>query len=418
MKKILMGTSAIAMAGAAGQANAATWDLDWGGYFEASIAYSSIDTPGDNDGFDGVDVAQDAEIQFTPSITLDNGLTFGIDIQLEGNTSGDTIDESFAFVKGSFGQILIGSENSAGYKMTYAAPDVTWIGVNSGSLSQFIPGIYDNDVFRGTGGTSFVEVGQNNDAQRITYFTPRFSGFQLGASYARDGGQDGGGQINDDAPGALHDIFDVGANYVNSFGAFDVGFSARYGIGTLEAGEGTAAVAATPGLGINSVTGNTRVFTSQARQDVLLGNNPNLVAVVDAVDATPAAAGGEGGDPEVYAFGATLGYAGFTIGGSYAKSDDTGFLAQDGDFFDVGVSYTTGPWGVSFTYSHGENELSQNGPDSELDQYIAGVTYKLGPGVAVGAFAGYAELDVPGDSFNDISDVEGFFIGTGFKLNF
>jgi len=129
MKKILMGTSALAVAGAfAGQAEAATWDLDWGGYFEASIGYASVDGPTGTD-FDGVDVLQDAEIQFTPSITLDNGLTFGVDVQLEANAgtngTGDTIDESFIFIKGSFGQVLIGSENSAGYKMSYGAPDVT-----------------------------------------------------------------------------------------------------------------------------------------------------------------------------------------------------------------------------------------------------------------------------------------------------
>jgi len=72
------------------------------------------------------------------------------------------------------------------------------------------------------GGSSFIEVGRNNDAQRITYFTPRFSGFQLGASYARDANQDNSNQVDANANGTLHDIFDIGANYVNSFGAFDV----------------------------------------------------------------------------------------------------------------------------------------------------------------------------------------------------
>ena len=362
MKKILMGTSAIAMAGAyAGQASAAEWDLDWGGFFVAEVGYASVDSAAGTD-FDGVDVLQNTEIIFTPSITLDNGLTFGVDIQLEGNTGGDQIDESFAFVKGSFGQILIGSENSAGYKMTYGAPGVYFHGVNSGSLSAYIPGLYGNDVFRGTGGASFIEVGRNNDAQRITYFTPRFSGFQLGASYARDSLQDSSGPVDIDAAGTLSNIFDIGANYVNSFGGFDVAVSGRYGIGDW--------------TGVNAATA---------------------------------------GDPEVYAFGLNLGYAGFTVGGSYAKSDDSGSLAQDGRFFDAGISYKTGPWGVSFTYSNGENEVSQNGPDSELEQYMGAVTYKLGPGVAVGAFAAYGDLDAPGGA---AGDVDGFVIGTGFKLSF
>jgi len=416
MKKILLGTSALAMAGAfAGQANAATWDLDWGGYYEASVAYASSDRDGgnNNDGFDGVDVLTDSEIIFTPSITLDNGLTFGVDIQLEGTSgsTGDRIDESFAFVKGSFGQILIGSENSAGYKMTYGAPDVTWINVNSGSGSVLIPGIYDNDVFRGTGGSSFVEVGRNNDAERITYFTPRFSGFQLGASYARDATESSGFR-NTESEGSLHDIFDVGVNYVNSFGAFDIAVSARYGVGSLEGRSGTPGTAGTPRVDGIAIAPNGRaiLFNGPAPANATVVRDPE-----PATAGTAGTAGDSASDPEVYAFGLNVGYAGFKVGGSYAKSSDSGFLAQDGEFFDLGVSYTTGPWGMSFTYSHGENEVTAGGPDSELDQYIAGVTYKLGPGVTAGAYAGYADFDAPG---GNAGDIDGFYVGTGFKLNF
>jgi len=85
MKKILMGTSAVALSSmAASSASAAEWDLDWGGYFEAFVGLASVDSAAGTD-FDGVDVRQDAEIQFTPSITLDNGLKFGVDVQLEAN---------------------------------------------------------------------------------------------------------------------------------------------------------------------------------------------------------------------------------------------------------------------------------------------------------------------------------------------
>ena len=360
MKKILLGTSALALAGAsAGKAEAATWDLDWGGYFEASVGYADVDGPSGTD-FDGVDVLQDAEIQFTPSITLDNGLTFGVDIQLEGNTGGDQIDESFAFVKGSFGQVLIGSENSAGYKMSYGAPDVTWVGVNSGSLSAFIPfsgGGRGSDVFRGTLGSSFVEVGRNNDAQRITYFTPRFAGFQLGASYARDALEDSSAAVDIDAAGTLNNIFDVGANYVNSFGAFDLAVSGRYGTADRE---------------------------------------------------------GSNDDPYVWAAGLNVGYAGFTVGGSYAESEDSG--AQDGEFFDVGIAYETGPWGVSFTYANGENVDNENvSEDETLEQYIAGVSYKLGPGVTAGVYGAYVDFD---EDNNSADDIDGWVIGTGFKLAF
>jgi len=359
MKKILMGTSAVALSSmAASSASAAEWDLDWGGYFEAFVGFASVDSAPGTD-FDGVDVRQDAEIQFTPSITLDNGLKFGVDVQLEANAgvgnggTPDVIDESFAWVKGSFGQVLIGSENSAGYKMSYGAPDVTALGVNSGSISAYLP--IGSNFFRTPGRSSFVEVDGNNDSQRLTYFTPRFSGFQFGVSYARDGVQDGSGQVNIDADGTLHDIFDVGANYVNTIGGADVAVAGRYGTATFE--------------------------SAAANSD----------------------------DPETFAFGINLGFQGFSVGGSYA-SEDGGNAANDGDFFDVGVSYGTGPWAGSLTYAH--SDLDATG---EMDQYIAGVTYKLGPGVKAGLTAAYIDID---ESRAAQGADEAFIIETGFALSF
>ena len=45
-------------------------------------------------GFDGLDVSTNTGILFLPSITLDNAIRIGANIQLEGETDGDQIDES------------------------------------------------------------------------------------------------------------------------------------------------------------------------------------------------------------------------------------------------------------------------------------------------------------------------------------
>ncbi len=435
MKKVLLGTSAIALAGAfATPADAAEWTVRVGGYMEQYTGYADTDadfvTGNDNqfigfdggvngDGvitfqngrfnslsrdssgdFDGVDVKSDSEIHFLPKITLDNGMEFGAVIELEGNTSGDQIDESYMRIQGSFGEINLGSENSAGYKMTYAAPNVTFIGTNSGSLTAFFPLLAEgagDDYFRGTLGSSFLEVGLNNDAHRMTYYTPRFAGFQVGVSYARDGRDDSNTQV--DTNGELHDIFDIGANYVNSFGGFNVALSGRYGIGDIP---------------------------------------------------------GQSGDPEVWSAGLNLGYGGFTVGGSYADADGDHGLAQ-GEYWDAGVSYETGPWGFSFTYARGENvdddcygtainefgfpvagvAPGTNAPvnncagdtDERLEQYMVGVNYRMAQGVDLGVFGAYVDFDGaeltsidegpgPGADDSGSTDIEGWVVGTGVKISF
>jgi outer membrane protein OmpU len=421
MKKILLGTSAVALASAfTTSAHAVDWEVVVGGYMEQYAAWSSPDVNGIvDDDFDGIDNKGEAEIHFKPSITLDNGLKIGADVQLEGNGFGgtpDTIDESFLFLDGSFGRVLLGSENSAGYLMNYGAPDVTFLNVNSGSLTKFIPysgtafgevGVdldgdavlgdvagleTGDDIFRGTLGSTFIENGRNNDAQRFTYFTPRFAGFQLGVSYARDPRQDDQNQLNLDVQERdLSNIFDVGANYVNSFGAFDIAVSGRYGIATNDDGIGD-------------------VLDDDEDVEDVFGDNP-----------------------QIWSAGLNLGYAGFTIGGSFAEQNGT--IADDGQGWDAGIAYETGPWGISFTYFDGNNTDDENfaiGADEELKQYLLGVNYDLAKGVAINAFGAYADFDEDTGDFNVDTvagpdtgqvnpggdDVDGWVVGTGIKISF
>ena len=394
MQKKLLGTSAIALvAMTAMPTDAAEWDIRIGGYYNAMVAYAATDvdvargvttvtgtlgapvttfTPTGNFDFDGVDVSTVAEIFFLPTIELDNGIRIGANIQLEGETSDDQIDESYVFVNGSFGEVLIGSENSAGYKMTYIAPNAAIIDFSSPSTGDYIAwsgaaGV--DSVSRGTLGTTLLEVGLNNDAKRITYFTPRFAGFQLGLSYAHDGNQDNFGPTDiGSGSGNLAHIFDVGANYVQSFGDFDIAASARYGIGQANLGPGV----------------------------------PDT--------------------PTVYGFGLNLGYAGFTIGGSFAESNEHNGGIDDGIAYDIGASYATGAWTFSLTWFHGENG-EPGGVSQEQNTYGGGVDYQLAEGVRLNLFAAYVDLDNPVTAPNLAGtpvpdDRSGFVIGTGIGLSF
>ena len=106
----------------------------------------------------------DTEIHFKGSTKLDNGLEVGINVQLEGNSnSSDQIDESYLTVRGNFGQIDIGDENSALYK-THVAPKEYGMGINSGDTVDWeLTGntsIGDSGYFRAPFGGTYIEPAQ------------------------------------------------------------------------------------------------------------------------------------------------------------------------------------------------------------------------------------------------------------------
>ncbi|MEM9783940.1 MAG: porin [Pseudomonadota bacterium] len=448
MKKALLSTSAIALVAVAAPATAAEWEVRIGGYAEMELAYGTTDIEVDSDfasivngdidfegldsddladltsllGFDptaegvtfggldldltdpdvdGVGLHRDMEATLTASITLDNGLQFGAqaELELETTTTNNT-DENEVFIEGAFGEIVLGNEDAAGERMAFVAPDVGIIAANSGTMSEFIR----YDLTPGYTGGSFLLTSLNetfqSDATGITYFTPRLAGVQLGVSYFRtpDGGQDESllNDLNDDD--IAHSV-SFGANFVQNFGGFDVAVSGFYSF-------------------------------AQAQQ-----------------------AGDE--DPEIYGFGVNVGFAGFTVGGSWGEGNDLDVIGDvDGRGWDVGVSYETGPFAVSAAFFRGETSVPEGfvslgilgsetvlspvvdgegtpiadtfveseediggsvdlpGYDEEINLINISGTYTLAQGVVLVVEGGYADYE------NDVAEADGFFIGTGVDLSF
>lgn len=364
MKKILYGSTALATAGVLASVPAAAEEgikLTLGGYMNNYFVFGSTDSA---DGTDrnATGIYSDGEIHFKGETTLDNGITFGANVQLEAyGASGrggtpDIIDEDYAYISGSFGRVLIGSENSAAYLMQYTAP---YVGapVNSGWVSTFIPA---DGASTGGGGFRTPRVSTyldwNNDENIITYFTPRFSGFQLGATYAPtvSGSGDGANYpVQADKDTEFHNGFAVGVNFVESFNGFDVAVAGGY------------------------------------RQ-----------AAANDSGGPPA----NGDDLEQISFGANFGYAGVTVGGSYGKENSG--RATDGSSWDVGISYGTGPWSVGVTYFTSEVEGSGPG-DDERNAVNGGVGYAIGPGIDAGA--GVMWADYENGSGEESDGVVGYF---------
>ena len=370
MKKQILCTSAIALAAAAAPASAQEWDLDWGGFMSQHVAFidSDVKVGGVNVAgvdFSGLELHQTAEIIFTPSITLDNGLTFGVNIQFEGQ-NGMNIDESYMSISSdTFGRLDIGAENSAGYKSMVAAPTVTSMWINSPSISTFIPLSASGSLpfsFRQAGISAYTEVAGNNDVRRISYYTPSFNGLTIGVSYARDGVTNAGNNFNAglNTNGiALSNVWDLGVNYSQSFGNADVNIGARYG-------QGEYAVA-----------------------------NP-------------------ASDPETWGIGFTVGFGGFTIGGSYAENDNGGAAGVgDQEGWSFGMTYdAAGPWAFEALTYQGEVQVAA-GVKSEYTAYRIGASRDIGPGVDWDIYAVMAENGV-----SNVLEVEGFAVGTAINLSF
>jgi len=370
MKKILLGTTAIVAAGmiAAPSADAAEkLKVSVGGYMEQWFGYTSTDDEGGTD-LSGFDVKSDAEIHFKGMTTLDNGISVGINVQLEANhNGGDQIDESYMIVKGNFGEINLGSENSALYKMNYGPSDYG-IGINSGDQSSWAtkPSNVSGSFFRSPFGSTNIEPARTNDSEKLTYYTPRIEGFQLGVSYIPEAGQDSNGQP--DRNSTLSDGYAVAANFKRDFDGFNVGVSGGFGGFT----EGVA-----------------------AGQD----------------------------DPKAWSAGLTLGFGGFSVGAAYADADGT-TDAADSDGYNVGVAYATGPWGVSLGWFHGEVEGSTTAGvtsgNGEHDTYALSGKYALGPGVTAAATLAHTEYDTDNTSATGaaLDGGESTYFVVGMKLSF
>jgi len=290
----------------------------------------------------------DSEIWFGGRTTLANGIAIGFDVQLEGNTSGDVIDESYLFIDGAFGRVVMGSENTADYIMNYSAPNVSaasthGFGNQESSLPNWVQRptnvvILDTTASgKGSGGGGNVLPTGGNDQQRVTYYTPRFSGFQAGVSFtptvntsasATTSYEDLMGPV--DKTRARTNVWSGAVNYTNTFS----------------------------GIVVNASAGMT-FYPSLSNATT----SPNNNRIVDT------------------SYGLQLGFGQFLVGGGYRKLDAEG-ATEDGSAWGAGVTWTSGPVsvGVNYMESKVEGTVATAGQDKFKQGMLVG-SYNLGPGI-------------------------------------
>ncbi|PWC36217.1 porin [Azospirillum sp. TSO35-2] len=361
---LLAGAAAAALALGAGAANAqAKFEVKVGGdaYFEAGYVDQDLDS-----GLRSTEFRNRMRINIIPSAKADNGLEYGARLRFRANSGASNArttdaDRAYIFAQGTFGQVRMGVTNSFNDETYVTAPldylplgiyDAlpTWIGGNNGITSGAASVV--------TNGNTIITqslVAEGN-ATKIVYFSPRFAGLQVGASYTPRNDSSHNdvnrvkpvGTLAGTANGIYQDMVEVGANYNNTFGGVTLKASAGY-------------------------------FWGRAVDDVAGSNYKDLNS---------------------WQAGASVGYAGFSLGGGYVDYGKSGQNKRPGVFTEntrnwvVGAQYTTGPIVVGANYKNGKDAGSLLAAgDRELQVYELGVGYTVAPGLTLQAQYDYFKIN-------------------------
>jgi len=377
MKKFLIGTTALVAAGFASSAYSAAIEASVNGYMNLGVAFSSAKNADKqaSSAFTGttsvlenddIHVIRDGEIHFNVKGTSDNGLTFKARVELEAFVTTDQLDENWASIGGSFGEVMIGGNDTALYQVagkygvSYVNGAINYAD-SANTTTEFTPG-------------SGIEPFGQDDSIGIQYTTPSFSGFKVGVSFQPDS--------------AVRTISSVGGS-ISTANRSDGTADAQSTFGKRGPDQYSAALAYDGKFG--GVSLGAGLGYMQTGKTV---NNTALSTVVTAYDI--------GQTDTVYA-GLDVGYSGFTVSGFYQQaktkakfytnSSTIGTVSgtySKTDTFGLGLMYQTGPWTVGGGVATETTKLNSINSTLDIDNNkatkmhgTAGVSYALAPGATV-----------------------------------
>lgn len=369
MNKLLLGSAAIAGLLLASAPAQAQMELTIGGHSKNYVGYLDQDDAAASD-TSSFDMQRETELHFNGESTLDNGITFGFQVEAEVDSGDDanTIEESYIYLSGTWGRVNLGSENGAAYLLQVAAPSAD---SNIDGIRQYIqPVNYANTIagavpgYAGgqpAGSTNIDGFDYDNDitghAEKITYLSPNYAGFQVGGSYTTDLGEDGSA-----------------ANIATGFGSNQAG------------------------------DGNDEAWEVAARYEGAMSN----------VGYALGAGYTNADDLEEWNAGVDLDVGPFGIGAIYTEFDNQAATNSDADTIVVGLDYTTGPFKFGASYFTQTDETLA-GNDLDTNRYTGGVVYTAGPGLSFRGSVSQIEHDL---NTAGVADIDATSVMGGVQINF
>lgn len=364
MKKLLLATTALSVL-AAGSAMAAAPKVTLGGHANVQVGVTNQDSTYEaatnESGIYARDTHSrtDTEVRVNVDGKTDSGLKYGAEVRLAAdvnrndNTSANNNAQSgLIYVENALGRVEAGPTGSASEALQVDASTLArGTGGIDGDFYHYID--LDNSASgNGSGIWAFAALPalptsagmgmmDNSNMQRqdiatankISYYSPRISGVQLGVSYTPDlqerGTANGFSGSNGNATASMKNVWNAGLNYQGQY----------RGVG-IEA-------AATGEWGSNE---------SATRDDL-----------------------------RAYNLGLNVSYMGFTVGGSWMASPEYGFTKTSdisAKGWSLGGAYEYGPFGVSVTYLNSTvNNAIAAGQDADFDNTVVSADYQLAPGL-------------------------------------
>ena len=375
MKKILLGSSALvgaSLLGAVPVAAAEAPSISFSGWTRVEMVMIDQDlSAGRGRGYD-FDVDSNYLV-WSAKGTADNGMTYTASTSVSTGAGAIVTDEAKITLTNQWGTVIMGDDDGA--------DDVMMVGGYSLMTAGYgYDGGYTSNVNRG--GVGFTGVfasltGDTGDATKISYYTPRWSGLQLGASWTPDSGAAFDQGANEpDNDGDRENTFGAGLNYNGKVG--EVGVR----------------------VGITGVVGSTEPSSISASGTSSLARD----------------------DISSWSAGGTLSYSGFSIGAGHGDSGDSNCtkantLCDQGEWWDISGQYKFGGTTIATGYLNNESNATGSAvKDDDVDVWTLGINHDFASAPGMRAWAEITQYEV--DRAGTVSDNDATYVMIGTQVAF